>query len=115
MMELLWTPEAIRNREDIYDYIEEDNPLAALSLDDLISERTAMLQDDSGMGRAGTVLGTFELVIHSSYMVVYDIAANTERRAYRPAVAAAGRVSRQKEQNMSAFTACVDWIRSRYS
>lgn len=26
MMELLWTPEAVRDREDIYDYIEEDNP-----------------------------------------------------------------------------------------
>ena len=43
MMELLWTPEAVRDREDIYDYIEEDNPLAALALDDLIAERTAVL------------------------------------------------------------------------
>lgn len=31
MMELLWTPEAIQDREDIYDYIEADNPAAALS------------------------------------------------------------------------------------
>lgn len=23
MMELLWTPEAVRDREDIYDYIEQ--------------------------------------------------------------------------------------------
>ncbi|WP_348273399.1 type II toxin-antitoxin system RelE/ParE family toxin [Halopseudomonas sp. SMJS2] len=73
MMELLWTLEAVRDREDIYDYIEEDNPLAALSLDDLISERTAALQDYPRMGRSGRVAGTFELIVHSSYMVVYDI------------------------------------------
>lgn len=73
MMELLWTPEAVRDRDDIYDYIEKDNPLAALSLDDLISERAAVLQDYPRMGRAGRVPDTFELVVHSSYMVVYDI------------------------------------------
>lgn len=72
-MELLWTPEAIRDREDIYDHIEEDNSLAALALDDLIAERTAMLQDFPRMGRGGRVPDTYELVVHSSYMIVYDI------------------------------------------
>jgi len=72
-MELLWTPEAVRDREDIYNYIEEDNPLAALSLDDLISERTAALQHYPRIGRSGRVAGTFELVVHSNYMVVYEI------------------------------------------
>lgn len=73
MMELLWTPEAIRDREHIYSYIEENNPLAALSLDDLISERTTALRDYPRMGRSGRTAGTFELVVHSSYMVVYEI------------------------------------------
>ena len=73
MMRLLWTPEAVRDREDIYDYIEEDNPLAALALDALIAERTAVLQDFPRMGRGGRVPDTFELAVHSSYMVVYDI------------------------------------------
>ena len=73
MMELLWTPEAVRDREDIYDYIEKDNPLAALALDDLIAERTTTLQDFPKMGREGEVSDTFELVVHSSYVVVYDI------------------------------------------
>ncbi len=50
MMALLWTPEAVKDREDIYSYIEEDDPLAALSLDTLISERTAALQDYPKMG-----------------------------------------------------------------
>lgn len=73
MMELLWTPEAVRDREDIYDYIEEDNPLAALARDDLIAEKTVVLQDFPKMGRSGRIEGTFELVIHNSYMVVYEI------------------------------------------
>jgi hypothetical protein len=30
MMELYWTPEAIQDRNDIYDYIEADNPTAWL-------------------------------------------------------------------------------------
>ena len=50
MMELLWTLEAVRDREEIYDYIEKDNPLAALELDDLIAERTALLGDFPGIG-----------------------------------------------------------------
>lgn len=72
-MELLWTPEAIQDREDIYDYIEEDNSFAALALDDLIAEKTARLQDFPRMGRTGMVPDTFELIVHSSYMIVYDI------------------------------------------
>jgi len=35
MMGLFWTPEAIQDREDIYDYIESDKPAAALALDEL--------------------------------------------------------------------------------
>jgi len=73
MIELVWTPEAIQDREDIYSYIEKDSPIAALALDDLIAERIAVLQDFPRMGRSGRVMGTFELVVHSSYMVVYDI------------------------------------------
>ncbi len=79
MMLLLWTPEAVRDREDIYSYIEENNPLAALLLDDLISERTSALQDYPRMGRSGRVAGTFELVVHNSYMVVYEIAETQVR------------------------------------
>lgn len=79
MMELLWTPEAIRDRDDIYDYIEADNPLAALDIDDLISDKAAMLKDYPKLGKTGRVPGTFELVINSNYMIVYDIVENRVR------------------------------------
>jgi len=45
MMGLFWTPEAIKDREDIYDYIESDNPAAALALDELFQEKAARLLD----------------------------------------------------------------------
>lgn len=45
MMELLWTPEAIQDREDIYDYIEAYNPAAALALDELFSEKASRLAE----------------------------------------------------------------------
>lgn len=37
MMELFWTPEATQERDEIYDYIEVDNPAAALALDELFA------------------------------------------------------------------------------
>jgi plasmid stabilization system protein ParE len=54
-MELFWTPEAIHDRDDIYEYIETDNPAAALSLDEFFSARAAHLLDHPDSGRVGRV------------------------------------------------------------
>lgn len=63
-MKLFWTPEALDDRRAIYDYIEADNPLAALNLDELFSEKVCNLIDQPGLGRVGRVSGTRELVVH---------------------------------------------------
>lgn len=55
MMELLWTPEAIQDREDIYDYIEADNPAAAIALDELLSEKASRLVEHLSLGRLGGI------------------------------------------------------------
>lgn len=73
MMELLWTPEAIQDREDIYDYIEADNPAAALALDELLSEKASRLVEHPSLGRLGRVADTHELVAHQNYVLVYDV------------------------------------------
>tara|TARA_B100000242_G_C42858896_1_gene398717 strand:- start:307 stop:597 length:291 start_codon:yes stop_codon:yes gene_type:complete len=73
MMELLWTPEAIQDREDIYDYIEADNPAAALALDELLSEQASRLTEHPNLGRLGRVADTRELVAHQNYVLVYDV------------------------------------------
>ena len=54
-MELHWTPEAIRDREAIYDFIEADNPIAALALDELLEGQAARLIDHPVIGRLGHV------------------------------------------------------------
>jgi addiction module RelE/StbE family toxin len=79
MMELFWTPEAIQDRDDIYDYIEADNPAAALVLDELFSENASHLIDHPNLGRPGRLADTRELVAHQNYILVYDLAGNLVR------------------------------------
>lgn len=62
MREVFWTPEAIQDRDDIYEYIEADNPAAALALDELFAEKAGRLIDHPGLGKPGPVVGTRELV-----------------------------------------------------
>ncbi len=78
-MELRWTPEAIADRESIYDHVEADNPAAALALDELFAAFAARLIDHPGLGRAGRVRGTRELVAHRNYILVYDVAGELVR------------------------------------
>lgn len=78
-MELHWTLEAVQDREAIYDYIEADNPSAALALDELFSEQVARLLDHPGIGSRGRVVGTRELVAHPNYILVYDVVGDLIR------------------------------------
>ena len=50
-MKLYWTLEAIADRDAIFDYIEADNPAAALALDELFSEKAERLTDHPKLGR----------------------------------------------------------------
>ena len=43
----------VLDRDDIYDYIEADNPVAALDLDELFEEKAALLVDHPSLGRVG--------------------------------------------------------------
>ncbi len=79
MMELHWTLEAIQDREAIYDYIEADNPAAALALDELFAEKAGHMVDHPGLGRLGRVAGTRELVAHRNYILVYDVVDDVVR------------------------------------
>ena len=78
-MKLSWTPEAIADRDAIFDYIEADNPAAAAALDELFSEKAERLTDHPKLGRPGRVEGTRELVVHENYILVYDIVEDLTR------------------------------------
>jgi addiction module RelE/StbE family toxin len=79
MTALFWTPEAQQDRNDIYDYIEADNPAATLTLDELFAKNAARLLEHPGLGRIGRVKGTRELVVHPNYVVICDLAGDRVR------------------------------------
>lgn len=72
-MKLVWTPSALQDRRAARNYISRDNLAAALALDTLFSQRAGTLVDHSALGRPGRVVGTRELVVHSNYILVYDV------------------------------------------
>lgn len=78
-MKLYWTPEAQADRRALLNYIEDENPAAALALDELFSEHAARLIEHPGIGRQGRVLGTRELAVHRNYLLVYDLANGAVR------------------------------------
>lgn len=78
-MKLVWTGPAVADRSAIREYIAQDDPAAALALDELISERCNMLPDQLNLGKKGRVESTRELVIHRNYIVVYDLSADDVR------------------------------------
>lgn len=73
MTSLFWTPDAVQDRHDIYDYIETDRPAAAYHLDESFSDKASVLTRYSELGRAGRVPGTRELVVHDNYLLIYDV------------------------------------------
>ncbi|WP_407702958.1 hypothetical protein [Thiorhodovibrio frisius] len=46
----------------------QDNPAAAVALDELFSEKAGRLIDFPNLGRHGRVSATRELVVHSNYI-----------------------------------------------
>ncbi|MFN2343967.1 MAG: type II toxin-antitoxin system RelE/ParE family toxin [Desulfonatronovibrio sp.] len=66
-----WSLFAVEDRTRIFDYIEQDNPMAAIAVDERIMEQTARLASFPESGRSGRVEGTRELVVgHTPFIVV---------------------------------------------
>jgi toxin ParE1/3/4 len=79
-MHLEWSVFARADRKAIFDYIEEDNPRAAITVDERIRTRVEGLTQFPEMGRVGRIEGTRELVISSTpYIAAYRIFGDTVR------------------------------------
>lgn len=78
-MRLVWTRLASTDRNEIREYIAQDNPAAALALDELLSEKASHLVDHPDSGRPGRVTGTRELVVHQNYILIYDATGDLVR------------------------------------
>ncbi|MCC6262109.1 MAG: type II toxin-antitoxin system RelE/ParE family toxin [Bryobacterales bacterium] len=72
-MIVVWTPEAERDRNAIWDAIAADNPRAAARMDALFSDAAGLLATHPRMGMEGKIPGTRELIPHESYRLVYEI------------------------------------------
>lgn len=76
-MNIRWTPEARQDRINIWDYVVQDDPMAAVRLDELFSESVKRLSSHPNLGQVGIIEGTRELIPHQSYRVVYEIYQET--------------------------------------
>ena len=79
-MTLEWSAFALADRDGIFDYIEADNPRAAVIVDERISTQVEQLTRFPQSGRPGRIAGTRELVIsRTPYIAAYRIAGNLVR------------------------------------
>lgn len=69
-MKIEWSWFAVKDRADIFDYIEQDDPRSAIVVDELIMEQTAKLARYPECGRPGRIEGTHELVINKTQFIV---------------------------------------------
>lgn len=76
-MKVIWTPEAEKDRDAIWDYILAEDPQAAVRMDIVFSEAATRLADFPKLGHDGRIRGTREFVIHENYRLVYEIEGKT--------------------------------------
>ncbi|MFM0140447.1 type II toxin-antitoxin system RelE/ParE family toxin [Caballeronia grimmiae] len=68
-----WRARASEDRSKLFDYIAEDNPTAAIKLDDEIEKKTDALPLHPEKYRIGRVRGTREMVLAPNYVLVYRV------------------------------------------
>ena len=72
-MRVLWILFVEQDRADIVEFIAQDNPLAAIRMDELFSAAVGRLAEHPLMGRPGQIQGTRELIPHESYRLFYEV------------------------------------------
>lgn len=73
-MNIEWSVLALEDRDQIFDFIASENPLAAVSVDVEIEEQVSQLVLFPESGRMGKVKDTRELIINRTpYIAAYQI------------------------------------------
>lgn len=75
-MSVLWTVSAEQDCADIVEFIAQDNPLAAIRMDELLGAAVGRLAEHPLMGRPGQIAGTRALMPHESYRLIHETRAN---------------------------------------
>lgn len=71
-MRLVWKPIALEDRENIFDYISQDNAEAAIALDDKFEALAKNAMIHPKLYKEGRLSGTRELVVSPNYLLVYQ-------------------------------------------
>ena len=72
-MRIKWTKTALRSVDEIAGYIAQDSRTRATSFVLELQDAVTKLKVHPGMGRAGRVPGTRELVLHKNYIAIYRV------------------------------------------
>jgi addiction module RelE/StbE family toxin len=64
---------ALADRETIMGYIAQDNPIAAIELDDEFEAKAEQARQRPTLYKMGRVRGTREIVVRPNYIMVYRI------------------------------------------
>jgi addiction module RelE/StbE family toxin len=72
-MKIRWRPDAMADRDSIFDYIAQDNPLAAIELDEAFEAKAQAAARRPMAYKSGRVDGTRDLVVRPNYVLVYQI------------------------------------------
>ena len=72
-MRLIWSDDGIQERNDIFAFISADNPVAAVAIDQILSERARNLLEFPNIGRPGILPDTRELTVHPNYRLIYEL------------------------------------------
>jgi addiction module RelE/StbE family toxin len=72
-MTIVWRMVAKADRQRIFDYIAQDNPRAALELDENFKDKAAIAERHPEMFKQGRVPGTREIVVPPNYILIYRV------------------------------------------
>ncbi|MBX3067428.1 MAG: type II toxin-antitoxin system RelE/ParE family toxin [Cryobacterium sp.] len=72
-MKVVWSPQALDDRDAIWAFIAADDPRAAIRVDVDLADAIRRLGGHPELGRSGLIPGTRELFPIHSYRIVYEV------------------------------------------
>jgi addiction module RelE/StbE family toxin len=72
-MRLVWRQEALDDRENIMERIGQENPAAAIKLDELFESKGESARRQPALYKRGIAQGTREMVVTPNYYIIYTI------------------------------------------
>ena len=73
MTQLEWREMALTDRENIMNYIAQDNVDAAIELDDAFEAKAEQARQRPTLYKAGRMKGTREIVVRPNYLMIYCV------------------------------------------